>query len=142
MGWPTRRSVCFMSANNKSLIFPLVWLPCHALRCLYTCTCVRWSNIPRVFIHGFFLSGIGHLPSLKTCRMYFKLCFFYESLNHTHVPKPLVVSVFLTTFRCFALEPTLTLSCFLLSVVLVPYDVVHAPSVQIFKCRLKQYLGM
>ena len=24
----------------------------------------------------------------------------------------------------------------------LPYDVVHAPSVQIFKCRLKQHLGM
>ena len=28
MEWPTHYSVCFVSANNESLIFPLVWLPC------------------------------------------------------------------------------------------------------------------
>ena len=36
------------------------------------------------------LQSICHLPSLKTRRMYFKLCFLYKSLNHlTHVPNNL-----------------------------------------------------
>ena len=37
MEWPTRYSVCFVSANNESLIFPLIWLPYHALRCMCAC---------------------------------------------------------------------------------------------------------
>ena len=101
------------------------------------------------------LQSICHLPSLKTCRMYYKLCFLYKSLNHLiHVPNNLFM--YRTSgSQCVSQDlqlfcPRVNTNSFLFSFVCssvkvwnsLPYDVVHALSIQIFKCRLKQHLGM
>ena len=94
------------------------------------------------------LQSICHLPSLKMC---FKLCFLYKSLNHlTRIPNNLFMY---RTSGSQCVSHNLQLFCprantnsFVCSSVKVwnslPYDVVHALSVQIFKCRLEQHLGM
>ena len=101
------------------------------------------------------LQLICHLPSLKTRRMYFKLCFLYKSLNHlTHIPNSLFmyrtsgsqrVSHDLQLF-CPRANTNSFLISFVCSFVKVwnslPYNVVHASSIQIFKYRLKQHLVM
>ena len=87
--------------------------------------------------------------------MYFKLCFLYKSLNHlTHVPNNLFM--YRTSgSQCVSQDlqlfcPRANTNSFLFSFVCssvkvwnsLPYDVVHALSIQIFMCRLKQHLGM
>ena len=125
---------CCRSALLKlysSLVLPildynsLIWDP-HLLKdirqldSVQTFACRMATKNWSASYAGSELQSICHLPSLKTRPMYYKLCFLYKSLNHlTHVPNNLFMySAFLMTFSCFALEPTLTLSCFLLSVIL------------------------
>ena len=71
------------------------------------------------------LQSICHLPSLKLVECISNFAFFTSHkttslmFQTTYLcTEPLVVSVFLKIFSCFVLEPTLTLSCFLLFVVL------------------------
>ena len=152
-------SNCILHLCCLSLVYnSLIWDP-HLLKDIRQLDSVQtfacrmatknWSA------SGSELQSICHLPSLKTCRMYFKLCFLYKSLNHiTHVLNYLFM--YRTSgSQCVSHDlqlfcPTANTNSFLFSFVCIsvkawnslPYVVVHAPSIQIFKCRLKQHLGM
>ena len=95
------------------------------------------------------------LPSLKLRRSYFKLCFLYKALNHlTFTPNNLFLYRVSGSRRVShdlqLFVPLAKTNSFLFSYVcssvklwnLLPYDVVHAPSIYSFKSRIKHYLDI
>ena len=95
------------------------------------------------------------LPSLKLRRSYFKLCFLYKALNRlTFTPNNLFLYRVSGSRRVShdlqLFVPLAKTNSFLFSYVcssvklwnLLPYDVVHAPSIYSFKSHIKHYLDI